>query len=179
MIRATLIAFSLIFSVSVYGQNSDRRSGSEQLNERVTTFDDALRIYWDTVGRIQKIAVHPMLTSDSRIYKGLVKIEAQQDKNTLRTISATPEIALDTESNKFRVINTSDYSDSDKINYVFLRTNSSTLNFATENMSIGRYIGVIGKYVGNLSYRTVSRTERVGPLIEVLYIGLPEEHDGY
>jgi len=99
------------------------------------------------------IMASPLLVPDKGNYSGRAIVDGLERANLIRGKMAyglvrSPELA-----------------------YVFLRMSSKTVNYAPSKMRVGESVSVLGRYVDNVKYRTVSGDERTAPVIEVMYIG--------
>jgi hypothetical protein len=115
---------------------------------KVENFNDAV-LYLKPTYPLFDIIASPLLSPDRRMYSGGVILDALQEKNVLRvspTYAAGPL-------------------------YAFLKITEKTINYAPQGeMRLGNGFNVIGKYVDNRNYRTVSGTTKTAPVLEVLYM---------
>ena len=107
----------------------------------------------DDTGSLFSLAGNPLLTPDSKDYKGDVRIDAKE--NSL--IRVQSELMGIQERRNPR--------------YVYLKLTKKTINHAPNSMRIGATISVIGKYVKNINYSTVGGETKTAPVIECSYLG--------
>ena len=134
---------------------SNIKSGKEKIN----SVSDA-SIYY-SAQPFTPIIVSPLLTPDKGYYYGEVTIDFQENKSLLR-IKIENYVDMNMRNGSARLI---------PLAYAFLRTDNKTVSFDPSLLRIGEHIQVLGKYIGNKQYRTVSGEIKVSPEIQVLYMG--------
>lgn len=61
--------------------------------------------------------------------------------------------------------------------YGYIRISERTKILKPELMRTNAYIGVVGRYTENVKYQTIAGVVKVGPLLEVIYVGEPPKND--
>ena len=104
---------------------------------------------------------NPLLTSDGKYYVGNVLIEAQEGElirvQGMILMGQMGEISSKT--------------------YAYLKMPKNSMNFSVEGMRIGGTTAIVGKYVGNINYRTVSGVTKTAPVIECHYYASVENNN--
>ncbi len=117
---------------------------------KIENFSDAV-LYLKPTSPLIEIIASPLLSPDRKIYSGGVILDALQENNILRV---NPSYAAGP-------------------HYAFLKITKKTVNYAPqEEMRLGNGFNVIGQYVGNQNYLTVSGTTKTAPVLEVLYMDI-------
>lgn len=125
-----------------------RRSNLLAGKEKIQDFKDAWLVYKPD-DHLGSIIVSPMLTPDNKIYGGQnLVLDAQEGKNLLRG-------KIEGEGLLY---------------YIYLRTNAKTTIFHPEKLRIGAAIGIVGRYVNNMTYTTVAGAEKLAPVLDVMFI---------
>lgn len=109
----------------------------------ISSFDDAILFYEPK--SLWGVMASPLLTPDKSVYSGIVVLDGQENKNTLLV--------------KFNAI------------YATLKLTKKTVNYLQEGLRINGDMNVIGRYVKNQKYTTVSGEGKTMPVLEVMYIG--------
>lgn len=115
---------------------------------KISSFEDAVLALSPQF--LEDIMEQPLLTADSGNYAGAVVIDLPMEQNILRV--------------KLLALNPAP-------KYAMLRIGPKTVNWVRSGMRVGGTVLVIGRYVGNTRYRTVSGEERIAPVLEALYVG--------
>ena len=114
--------------------------------------------YYYSAQRLSPIISSPLLERDNQFYSGEVIVDFQDKQNLLR---AKIENYCEMRNPPNLV----------PLAYVFLRTNSKTVSFNPKSLRIGQHVQVVGKYVDNIQYTTISGETKISPVIQVIYMG--------
>jgi hypothetical protein len=129
---------------------------------KIENFVDAW-LYFSPVQEIGSIMISPLLSPDSGIYGGLVTLDAEEEKDLLRVTSRVTV--------GIRAIGRSFYQPQVESRYAIIRITNKTANYAPQAaMRLKNEICVIGKYVGNVTYRTTLGTTETAPIIEASHV---------
>ncbi len=132
---------------------ADLKAGKAQIE----SIDDAMEVY-GPAKNIDLIIASPLLTPDDDYYGGSVTLDALQQDSVLR---AKITNYVDPLSNPPRFLN---------VAYVFLKYKDAKI-LDPSVMRLERRVRVIGRYVQNIQYDTVSGETETSPVLDVLYIG--------
>lgn len=111
----------------------------------VASLDDAAILYEPK--NIWGVMGSPLLMPNKSVYGGAVILDGQESENVLRA--------------KFIF----------GYGYATLKLTKKTINYSKRDLRIGGSMDVIGRYVQNKNYTTVSGEGKTMPVIEVMYIG--------
>jgi len=131
---------------------ADLKSGKVKISD----MDDAIEFY--SANSLDQIIASPLLTPDSSYYGGRVTLDAQQQNSLLR---AKITNYVDLTNSPPRVLN---------VAYVFLKYKDAKV-FDANLLRLERSVRVVGRYVQNTQYDTVSGETKTSPVLDVLYIG--------
>jgi hypothetical protein len=120
--------------------------------EKIQNVSDAILYY--SAKSLGSIAISPLLKPDNQYYSGLVIIDFQEKENLLRA----------------KIENYVDIRGFHPIAYIFLSMDKKTISFNLELLRIGQKIGVVGRYIKNVSYITIAGEEKISPVMQVLYM---------
>lgn len=121
----------------------------------VKNFQDAVLLHAPTAD-LTDLMISPLLKPDRGIYRGLVRLDAQEGDDLLRA-------KIDSPLFNRRL--------GGEVYYAHLLLTGKTVNFSPRSMRIGWGVNVIGRYVQNRKYTTIAGEERTMPVFEVMYIG--------
>jgi hypothetical protein len=102
----------------------------------------------------------PLLTPDQKYYSGNVLVEAQE--NSLIRVQG--------------IMLMGQLGDHKTETYAYLKMQNNAVNFSSSGMRIGGTTKIIGKYVGNINYRTISGITKTAPIIECSYYAVAENN---
>jgi hypothetical protein len=115
-------------------------------------------IYFYSPKSLNAIIAQPLLRPDMRYYAGAVTLDQQVNSDVLR-------------AKVMNILVPSMIPPIMPIGYVILKhVNESTI-FNPESMRLEQNIRIVGKYIGNAKYITVSGEEKTCPVIQLMYIG--------
>jgi hypothetical protein len=137
-----------------YQNKESRKRDLKAGRIKISSFGDAV-LFYDPVQDLLDLMERPLLSPDSGIYSTAVTLDGEEQRGVLRVKVSLASIGRG------------------DVRYAFLRTSKGTINFAPSAMRIGNDIAVVGRYVGNVKYKTVIGEERTAPMLEALYIGSP------
>jgi hypothetical protein len=126
----------------------DRKRLLKSGRVKISSIKDAA-LYHDPTQTLPAVIQSPLLSPDSAMYRGCAVLDGKEQEEILRA-KALRGVA-----------------------YVFLKTSTKTKNFSPSRMRIGETVCLVGRYVGNVKYRTVIGEPKIAPLINVLYFGAP------
>lgn len=139
--------------------NQNHISNIKSKKERIKTVRDAAIYY--SAQPLSPIIASPLLTPDNKYYFGEITIDFQEKQGFLR---AKIENYVDSSMRSGRPIVI-------PIAYAFLKTDSKTISFNPELLRLGQRIYIVGRYVENKQYSTVSGQLKLSPEIQVLFMG--------
>ncbi len=116
--------------------------------EKVVSLSDAILL--NDPASLLPIMGSPLLTPDGKYYVGNVFVEAQED-SLIRVQGALVMGQMGSKT------------------YAYLKLPKNAMNFSAEGMRIGGTISIVGKYIGNINYNTVSGVIKTAPVIECSY----------
>jgi hypothetical protein len=123
---------------------------------KIANMDDAIEFY--SAKDVDSIIASPMLTPDGGYYAGRVTLDAQQQKDVLRGKITN---YVDLSSSPPRIL---------YVAYVFLKDKDAKV-FDPSDMRLNRTVRVVGRYVQNVQYDTVSGEPKTSPVLDVMYLG--------
>jgi hypothetical protein len=118
---------------------------------KISNIKDAI-IYTQVKKSLYDIMRQPLLSPDKGLYAGGITIDGQDSKYIRGKIEFT-------------------FGRQQYLYYVYLKTTKKTINFNSESMRLGAEIAVIGHYISNANYKTLSGETKMAPVIECEYIG--------
>lgn len=147
---------------------------------------DAYLLLDGEINRLPQLMASPLLKPDNAIFGGRVTLDAEEkakllrarvDANSLQSIIDSPLQAVNEDTVNagfFRQLQAAMTGNGMQHDggryYAQLKLNNKSVNFSENTMRIGSAVWVLGRYVSNRKYKTVSGTERTMPVLEVLYI---------
>lgn len=120
----------------------------------VSSFDDAVLFYKPS--ELWSVMHSPLLKPDNAIYGAEVILDHEEGKRLLRVKTGGAHNMLG------GWVGTA---------YANIRLTKKTVDYSKRGMRIGGVIKVIGRYVQNMKYKTISGEEKIMPVIEAMYIG--------
>ena len=122
---------------------------------RIQTFNEADFAYQPNY--LNGIAYRPLLRPDGKVY-------GKQDSSYVLLLDGEESDSI------LRAQLIQQYGQIEKKAYIFLRISNKTITRRFEQLGIGGEISVIGRYVENTKFQTVGGTEKIAPMLDVLFI---------
>jgi len=119
---------------------------------KITSIDDA-KLFYAPVKPLHEVMESPLLSPDGAIYSGNVVLDLQEKPGVIRG-----KILYG-------------YKQNPQTAYVLMQSTKATVNFSPESMRIDGGVQVLGRYIQNMQYETVTGTTKTAPVLEVLYFG--------
>lgn len=127
--------------------------------EKVASLSDAILL--NDPASLLPLMDSPLLTPDGKYYVGNVLVEAQEGA-LIRVQGALLMGQMGELASK---------------TYAYLKLPKDAMNFSAEGMRIGGTTSIVGKYVGNINYNTVSGVTKTAPVIECSYYAAIENNN--
>ena len=125
---------------------------------KVASFDDAVLLY-SPVKNLVNVIRSPLLSPSDAVYgaSGL-RLDAENEPGTLRLKAWT----IDPDEG---------FGFAPMPSYVFCRITKKTIKVGERDFRINGVVSVVGRYIANQDYQTVSGETKMAPILELLYIG--------
>lgn len=125
---------------------------------KVASFDDAVLLY-SPVKNLVNVIRSPLLSPSGAVYgaSGL-RLDAEDEPGTLRLKAWTIEPD-------------EGFGFAPMPSYVFCRITKNTIEVGERDLRINGVVSVVGRYIANQDYQTVSGETKMAPILELLYIG--------
>lgn len=138
----------------VKSENNARQSQLKAGSVPVSNFKDAFLLL--DPKELSGVMNSPLLRPDNALYAAIVTLDMEEGESLLR-------VKIGGYRHPFLGwIN---------LSYATLRLTKKTIDYSQNGMRIGGSIKVIGRYVQNKKYKTITGEEKTMPVIEVMYIG--------